>query len=77
MILNVSSVIEVVAFFLFNVSRVFYAVVGEMSSDVAPATFSVSAVLGLVTESSAVVAFSIEGVGVFLDHVLTLVGGRV
>jgi len=77
MILNVSSVVEIIAFFLFNVLGVFYAVAGEVSSGVAPATFSVLAVLGLVTESSAMVAFSVEGVGVFSDHVLTLVGGRV
>jgi len=73
-ILNVSSVVEVVAFFLFKISGVFYAVMREMSSDVAPTTFSVSAVLGLVTESSTMVTLSVEGVGVFLDHVLTLVG---
>jgi len=76
MILNVGGVVEVVALFLFNVLGVFYAIVREMSDDVAPTTFSVLAVLELVTESSAVVTLSVEGVGVFSDHVLTLVGGR-
>ena len=74
-ILDVGSVIEVVAFFLFKVSGMFYAVTREMSSDVAPTTFSVSAVLGLVSKSSAMMTLSVEGVGVFSDHVLTLVGG--
>jgi len=77
MILNVGGVVEVVASFLFNVSGMFYAVMREMSGEVAPTTFSVSAVLGLVTESSTMVTLSVEGVGVFSDHVLTLVGGRV
>ena len=77
MVLNVSSVVEIVTFLLFNVSGVFYAVAREVSSGVTPTTFSVLAVLGLVTKSSAMVAFSVEGVGVFSDHVLTLVGGRV
>ena len=75
MILNIGGVVEVVASFLFNVSGVFYAVTREMSSEIAPMTLSVSAVLGLVTKSSAVVTLSVEGVGVFSDHVLTLVGG--
>ena len=60
MILNVSSVVEVVAFFLFKISGVFYAVAREISGDVAPTSFSVSAVLGLVTELSAMVTFSVE-----------------
>ena len=75
MILNVGGVIEIVALFFFDVLRVFYAIAREMSGDIAPTTFSVSAVLGLVTESSTMVTLSVEGVGVFSDHVLTLVGG--
>jgi len=67
MILNIGGVVEIIASFLFKVSGVFYAVAREMSSDVAPTTFSVSAVLGLMTESSAMVTFSVEGVEVFLQ----------
>jgi len=77
LIFNVGGVIKVVLLFLFDVSGVFHTVSWKMSGNVAPATFSVATVLGLMTELSAMVTLAIEGVGVFSDHVLALVSGFV
>ena len=73
MIFNISSVIKVVSFLFFKVLGMFYAVLWEMSSHVAPVAFSVVTILGLMTKLSTMVTLAVEGVGVFSDHVLALV----
>jgi len=74
MIFNISCVVKIVLSFLFKIPRIFQAVLGKMTCPVAPTTFSIKAVLEEMSVFSAVKAFAIIGVGVFLDHVLVLVG---
>jgi len=74
-VFNFGSVVEILLPFFFKHSRAFCAVLWEMARYVAPKTFSVEAVLGLMSVKSAIVALAIEGVGMFLDHVLALVSG--
>jgi len=77
MILNIGSVIKVVPLFFFKVLRTFHAVLWEVTGKVAPMAFPVVTILGLVSKLSAMVTLAVEGVGVFSDHILTLVGGPV
>jgi len=74
MIFNISCVIKILLSFLFKVPRILQAVSGKMTCPVAPTTFSIKTVLEEMSVFSAVKAFAIIGVGVFLDHVLVLVG---
>ena len=74
MIFPIGRVVEVVAAFFFQNSRMFYAISGEMSGVVTPLALSVETVLGVVSLFATTVAFNVTGVGVFSDHVLALIG---
>jgi len=55
----------------------FRAVSREMPGFVAPLAFSFETILREMSVFAAVVTVAVVGVGVFSDHVLTLVGGFV
>ena len=74
MILSINRVVKVVVAFLFQNSRMFYAVSREVSGVVAPSALSVETILRVVSLFAAAITFNVVGVRVFSDHVLALVG---